>query len=120
MRWTRNAVVFAEKVRRAKFSRVCGWKVFSSIWCAKVRFVAGVIGLGKSELDELQRPVVRECLSSSGFNRRFPRKVVFGPALYGGMEWDDAHTLKCVEQIKNRDWKRTKKYLIRYINYLRN
>ena len=45
MRWTRNAVVFAEKVRRAKFSRVCGWKVFSSIWCAKVRFVAGVFGL---------------------------------------------------------------------------
>ena len=54
-RWTRTAVEFSQKVRKEKFSRVCGWKVFSEIWCAKIRFVAGVFGLDKAQLDELQK-----------------------------------------------------------------
>ena len=99
-RWQHTAILFARKVQRAKFSRMAGWKTYSMIWAAKFRYVAGTIGMTRKECDDLQKPVVRECLRASGFCSTFPRWVVFGPTDLGGLEWDNAHSLKCIEQIK--------------------
>ena len=78
-RWKQIAGQFATKVRRAQFKRICGLKVYSAVWVAKIRFVGAIIGLTEKECDDIQKPVVQECLRASGINGNFPRDVVFGP-----------------------------------------
>ena len=100
MRWTANAVEFGNKVRRAHFTRLCGVKAYTAVWTARIRFVGASVGFTREDCNNLEKPAVRECLRSAGYNGHFPRDVVFGPAIYGGIEWDDAFILMLTEQIK--------------------
>ena len=47
-RWKQVAGQFATKVRRARFTRICGLKVYSVVWVAKLRFVGAFVGLTKT------------------------------------------------------------------------
>ena len=46
-RWTAESVRFANKVKKARFHRSCGSKVYPMTWIPKIIFVAPVIGLKK-------------------------------------------------------------------------
>ena len=99
-RWRTEAARFAKKVKDAKFSRSCGDKVYKSIWLAKLRYIASVVCFSKSQSETINKKVVTSCLSAAGYNRRFPRKVVYGPIRFGGMGWETCHSLQVLEKIK--------------------
>ena len=44
--------------------------------------------------------MVRHCLSATGFSQRFPRVVVFGPTLLGGLQWETCYSTQTYEKIK--------------------
>ena len=98
-RWRAEAARFAEKVKKANFSRSCGSKVYASLWIAKLRYVASVICFKRKESDDINKKVVERCIAAAGYNRNFPRRVVFGPLKYGGMEWETCASLQITEKI---------------------
>ena len=53
LHWVKEARGMAKRIREAKFSRRCGEKVYPSIWLAKLRYVASVIGVEQSAMDKL-------------------------------------------------------------------
>ena len=99
-KWKAAARRFAMKVKNAHFNRTCGSKVYQSIWVAKLRYISPVVCFTESESQSIDSPVVTQCLRAAGFNKNFPRAVVFGPKAYGGMQWVSCHSMQVVEKLK--------------------
>ena len=99
-KWKTEAMMFAKKVKNARFSRTCGGRVYPSIWMAKLRYIASVVCFTKIQSDTINRRVVTQCLPAAGFNRNYPRRVVHGPRLYGGMGWESCLSVQIVEKVK--------------------
>jgi len=99
-RWKSEAAMFAKKVKDARFSRSCGNKVYSVLWMSKLRYISAVVCFTKDESEKINKKVVAQCLPAAGYNRNFPRKVVYGPSRYGGMAWETCRSVQIVEKIK--------------------
>ena len=99
-KWKAEAAMFARKVKNARFSRSCGGRVYSCLWMSKLRYIATVVCFTQAQSEKINRKVVTQCLPASGFNRNFPRKVVFGPVRFGGMAWESCLSVQIMEKIK--------------------
>ena len=99
-KWKSSSSRFAQRVKKARFSRTCGSKVYNTIWVAKLRYISPVVCFTEKESKQIDSPVVAQCLRASGFNQNFPRAIVFGPKEYGGMQWESCHSMQVVEKIK--------------------
>ena len=62
--------------------------------------IAPVIGLEKTKCDEIDKPVLAQCLPETGININFPRDVVLGFTLYGGLQWESLYTIQPYEKIR--------------------
>ena len=96
-RWNALSRQYAGVVRRAQLNRQCGNMVYHSLWLPKVKYIAGIVNFKKKQWNNIQSPILNECLACSGYNRRMPRAVVFGPAQYGGMGWEEINTTAMYE-----------------------
>ena len=99
-KWTMEGIKFAKKVNDANFTRTCGSKVYPSLWISRLRYIAQVVCFTQEQSHQVNVKVVKACLPAAGYNRNFPRKVVYGPQLYGGMEWETCRSLQILEKIK--------------------
>ena len=97
-RWKTEAARFAAKVKKAKFSRVSGCRIYSSLWTSKLRYIASVVCFSRDVSDDINGKVVESCLSAAGYNKNFPRHVVFGPLKFGGMGWETCASLQITEK----------------------
>ena len=98
--WKLEATRFGTKVKNAGFNRTCGSKLYPTIWLPKLRYISPAVCFTKTQSDDIDRPVVRHCLSATGFSQRFPRVVVFGPTLLGGLQWETCYSTQTYEKIK--------------------
>ena len=98
--WKMESVRFAHKVKMALFNRTSGCKVYPSLWISKLRYIASAVCFTKKQSVAINSPVVAICLPASGYNRNFPRRVVFGPTRFGGLGWETCHSLQILEKIK--------------------
>ena len=96
-RWVENANTFAGKLRRGKLGRICGYLAYNNLWIPKVRYVAGLIDFSRSQCNKIQSPVVSAALSTAGYNQKFPRSIVHGPLVLGGMDWESLCTTALIE-----------------------
>ena len=99
---------FGTKVKKAKFDRICGAKIHPVMWVPKFRYIAPVVGFNKAQCDEIDKPIMRQCLPAMGLNRHFPRTVLFGSYKYSGMKLESAYTVKTYEKNTILDQKRKK------------
>jgi len=99
-RWERTALDFAIKVKKGRFDRMCGSKLYPVYWMSKFRYLASIVCFDKKYCDEVEKKVVAACLSATGFNMRFPRAVVFGSLAYGGMGWESFYNVMIYEKVK--------------------
>ena len=83
-RWYSEGARFASKIKQAKFRRVCGESLYTSLWLSKLRYVSPVVSFTAKQAARINDQVVFQCLPVSGYNRHFPRSVVYGPPKYGG------------------------------------
>ena len=95
-----TAISFRDKVKRAKIGRVAGYHAYHSMWIAKIRYSAPVIGFSTRQMKLIQQRVIGPCLSSAGYCKTMPRAVVFGPTGYGGMDWDNHGVITIYEKLK--------------------
>ena len=98
--WLQFSREFSTKVQNAHFNRTAGYLAYKSVWIARSRYSASVIGYSTTQLREIQRSITGSCLSAAGYSNKFPRAVVFGPAKYGGMDWDNTLVLSLFEKLK--------------------
>ena len=98
--WKEFSTEFASTVKKAKLDRAGGYHTYNTLWCSKFRYGAPVISFTEKQLNNIQKRIIGPCLAAAGFNSKMPRAVVFGPALYGGMNWTSPFTMHLYEKIK--------------------
>ena len=98
--WIEFSTGFGRKVKHARLGRTAGYLAYHSLWLAKFRYSAPVIGFSISQLKALQAKVTGPCLSASGYSNKMPRDVVYGPTQYGGMAWDAVELVSLHEKLK--------------------
>lgn len=98
--WKAYTKNFATTLKYARVDRLTGYQAYKSIWCAKFRFHAPVVSFKSNQLNQIQRGIIGSCLSISGYNSKMPRAVVFGPEIYGGLNWESPYGILVYEQIK--------------------
>ena len=98
--WLSFSREFSTKVRNGYLNRAAGYLAYKAVWIAKFRYSASVIGYSTNQLQEIQQSIVSSCLSAAGYSNKLPRAVVFGPAKYGGMEWENITVLTVYEKLK--------------------
>ena len=98
--WLLYSKEFRQKLLGGGLTRQAGYMAYHSIWVAKFRYSAAVIGYTENQLSTIQSTIMGPCLSVAGYNQKFPRAVVFGPKEYGGLEWEDIAVLNIYEKIK--------------------
>ena len=99
-RWRAEGARFAQKVKTARFKRIHGDKVYTTMWLSRLRYISPVVCFTEREAVKINNQVIFQCLPACGFNRHFPRAVVHGPARYGGMQWETCWSLQVSEKIK--------------------
>ena len=99
-RWRLASHDFGHKVRKAKFDRISGAKIHPIMWIPKFRYIAPIVGFNKDQCDEIDKPIMRQCLPAMGLNRNFPRFVIFGSHQYSGLHLESAYTVKTYEKIR--------------------
>ncbi len=53
----------------------------------------------KTKLNTITKKIMGPCLAAAGYSSKMPRTVVFGPRLYGGMQWDTPHSILLTSQL---------------------
>ena len=91
---------FSQKLRGHSLSRKAGELAYHSVWIAKFRYSASVIGYSANQLAAIQSMIIGSCLSVAGYNNKFPRAVVYGPPLFWGMGWKNILGLNIFEKLK--------------------
>ena len=98
--WTQFSRDFCAKIKWSGLSRTAGYLAYHSVWIAKFRYSASVIGYSKNQLRTIQSGIIGACLSVAGYSSKLPRPVVFGPKQYGGMDWENVIVLSLFEKLK--------------------
>ena len=98
--WKLEAIRFGNKVKNAGFNRTCGSKIYPTIWLPKLSYISPAVCLTKTQSEDIDKPVVRHCLSLIWFSQRLPRVVVYGPKLLGGLQWEICYSIQTYEKIK--------------------
>ncbi len=98
--WVTYSRQFSKKVKHAGLNRAAGYLAYHSLWLAKFRYSAAVIGYTYSNLHAIQSSAIGACLSAAGYSNKFPRAVVFGPPEYGGLDWANIAVVVLYEKIK--------------------
>jgi len=75
---------FAEIVRKLS-SRKEAVVAYRSYYRPKFDYPLPVTTMSKTQLDAIERPSINALISAMGYNRHFPRAIVFGPVKYGGL-----------------------------------
>jgi hypothetical protein len=58
---------------------------YRSYYRPKFEYPLPVTTMSKMQLESIERPSINALLSKMGYNRNFPRAIVFGPVQYGGL-----------------------------------
>ena len=74
------------------------WKdaelIYRERWLASVGYCLPITQFTCKECNAIQSPLFNAILPKLGFNRHFPRDVIFGPAKYQGKQLDDCATFQ--------------------------
>ena len=98
--WLAYSRDFSQRLRGNNLSRRTGDLAYHSVWISKFRYSASVIGYSSNQLSVIQSAIIGACLSVAGYNRKFPRAVVYGPTRHGGMGWENIVGLALYEKLK--------------------
>ena len=98
--WIEFSRAFGNKMKISRLGRMAGYLAYQSIWLAKFRYSAPVTGLTFNQLDAIQKAITSPCLSVAGYCSKFPRAVVFGPQIYGGLSWNNIEVVLIFEKLK--------------------
>ena len=62
------------------------------MWFPSLAYGLGTTNLSYKQLDTIQQPIVHHILPAMGYNRHFPRAVVYGSPRFGGLNFKHLYT----------------------------
>ncbi len=86
--WKTYTTEYISAVRKAKLDRLGGFHSYSTLWCAKFRYVSSSVGFNATKLEAITKLVMGPSLAVAGYSSKMPRAVVFGPMKFGGLGWE--------------------------------
>ena len=98
--WQEFSTALGIKVKQSRLGRRAGLLAYKTMWLAKFRYSAPVIGYTIAQLEKVQKMILSPCLSASGYCCKMPRAVVHGPPEWGGMDWDNCGVVLLYEKLK--------------------
>ena len=77
----------AGKVQTSPFNRTDAEIIYRERWLASVGYCLPVTQFSNRQSKAIQTPFFNAILPKMGFNRHFPRSVIFGPSKFQGKKW---------------------------------
>ncbi len=68
------------------------------IWIAKYWYSTAVLGFTSYQLEKIKQKIITPCLPVAGYCQKIPRAVVYGPKIFGSMDWDNVKVLFLFEK----------------------
>ena len=97
----------AGKVRASPFNRKDAEIIYRERWLPSVGYCLPITQFDDKQCKAIQMPFFNSVLPKMGFNRHFPRAVIFGPKELQGKQMKDYATYQYTS------------HLIRFVGYLR-
>ena len=74
-------------IKESSLSRAEAQVAFDTIWFPSLSYGLGSTNLSFKNLNAIQKPIVHHILPALGYNRHFPRAVVYGSPHFGGLNF---------------------------------
>ena len=82
---TMKSQTWLSAIREASLTRREALAAYESIWFPSLSYGLETTNLSFTELNNLQKPIINHLLPILGYNRHFPRAVVYGSKHFGGL-----------------------------------
>lgn len=92
---------FAYKRCGARLNRIQAMLAYGSIYIPSMVYSLSATNLDKKTLEEIQSKATDTCLSAAGYEKTFPKAVVYGNRKFGGLGYAHLNTEKCIQQIES-------------------
>ena len=86
-------------IKESALSRTEANAAYETIWFPSLSYGLGSTNLMQQQLDGIQKPIVNYILPKLGYNRHFPRAVVFGSPRFGGLNFKSLYADQGVKHI---------------------
>ena len=86
--------ILAGKVITSPFNRTDAEIIYRERWLASVGYCLPVTQFSAKQSKVIQSPFFNATLPKMGFNRHFPRAVIFGPSKFQGKQLDEYATFQ--------------------------
>ena len=86
-------------IKESSLSRAEAQVAFDTIWFPSLAYGLSTTNLSYKELDDIQRPIVHHILPLLGYNRHFPRAVVYGSPRFGGLNFKHLYVEQGVQHV---------------------
>ena len=102
-----QAKELAGKITASPFTRYDAEIIYRERWISTVGYCLPITQFTDEQCDEIQKHGYNSILPKMGFNRHFPRAVIFGPLKYQGKQLTDYKKFQYTS------------HLVRFVGYLR-
>ena len=72
-------------IQQSSLTRVEALAAFDTMWFPSLSYGLGTTNLSHNQLNQIQKPVVNHILPAMGYNRHFPRAIVYGSRRFAGL-----------------------------------
>ena len=90
----------AGKITSSPFNRKGTEIIYMERWISSVGYCLPITQFNNKQCDEIQRPFYNAILPKMGFNRHFPRAVIFGPKQPHGKQMTNYETVQYVSHLE--------------------
>ena len=81
-----QAIAWADNIRHGRLDRPTAWTAFRWTITKTLEYPLPATSLTAQECTHILDPALKAALPAAGINRHFPRAIVHGPQLYGGLQ----------------------------------
>jgi hypothetical protein len=96
---TEKSHVFGSQVSTSKCSKNDALYTYNNSFMASMQYPMIATQFSESEWNKIIRPALQATLNSAGMTKSFPRKVLYGPELYQGMDMKHPFFLQEISHI---------------------
>ena len=86
-------------IQESALTRTEAQAAYSAIWFPSLSYGLGTTNLTQQELDKIQKPIINYILPKLGYNRHFPRAVVYGSPRFGGLNFKHLYTDQGIKHV---------------------
>ena len=96
----KKSTKYARAISACPLNRVETLTAYFTCYVPSITYALPACTISSSELRDIDKPVINATLSKMGFNRKFPREVVYSPRHFGGIGLRDLYCEQGIGHVK--------------------